>query len=131
MRWFRLDLQADLGTARLPYRRLRVLLAHLPREAAYVQAVLGESASWGQTEHLLATVADVLVRLNHNFVQSRSTTRIPDPKPFPRPGQAPVDDGKRRLGGEPMSIRDFERRKAAFDRAAGDRKSKVEEVGGD
>lgn len=131
MRYYRLDLQADLGTSRLPYRRLPILLAHLPRDSAYVQKVSGPVALWGQQEHLLAVVADAVAQLNHNYVQAHSKRKLPPLKPLPRPGvTAEGDDGKdtRRFGGRGMSIVEFERAMAAHRRKGG--KSNSEAVGG-
>lgn len=130
MRYHRLDLQADLGTDRLPYRRLGVLLAHLPRESAYVQAVAGPVALWGQTEHLLATIVDTIVQLNHNYVQAHSKKTLKPLKLMRRPGVTPAeDDDKRQFKSAPMSIVEFERWRAARRRRGGG--SKVKAVGGD
>lgn len=57
-------------------------------------ALVGESARWGATEHLLATVIDSLGVLNTNIVQSRSKHRIRPPKPIKRPGDTPKSTDK-------------------------------------
>ena len=98
MRFYHIDLLADLGTRRLTWRRLTVLLNHLPRESAYVQAVVGDTARWGDTEHLLAGLIDV-VQVGNYYTQVLASNRqfkeAPKPPPvFPRPGDKP-DRGKR------------------------------------
>ena len=77
---------ADLWTGQLTWRRLAVLVAHLPRESATVRAQHGEVVEWGATEHLLAHVVDLLAASNWQRAQQRSKTRITRPKPLPRPG---------------------------------------------
>lgn len=85
----------DLGTERLSWRRLQVLLAHLPRESWTVREVNGEQARWGDQEHLLATIIDVLVQANWMFVSANSKQPPDMPKPLRRPGD-PVN----RIGGK-------------------------------
>ena len=99
MRFYHLDLYADLGTDRLTWRRLGVLLTHLPRESSYVQAVGGERARWGDVEHLLAGVIDV-VQIGNFYTQVLASNRQfkdapKPPKPFMRPGDKPARTGKR------------------------------------
>lgn len=61
------------------WRRLGVLVRHLPRHSATSQAINGPAvAEWGQTEELLASVVDVLVAVNSRK-GARSWT-------YPRPG---------------------------------------------
>lgn len=90
MRFYHVDLPADLGTRRLTWRRLAVLLSHLPRESAYVQAVAGDTARWGDTEHLLAGVIDSIRVGNFYTAMAASNRRFKDPPsppcPIPRPG---------------------------------------------
>jgi hypothetical protein len=85
---------------RLTYRRLGVLLAHLPLEAATQTLRLAELSDedyaelaspghrhgpWSHTDLLLAAVADAIERLT--FVQlSRAGTKPKQPQPIPRPG---------------------------------------------
>lgn len=103
MRWYRIDLQADLGTPRLSWRRLGVLVRQLPREAGLPQAVHGDSVAWGTVEHLLATLCDLTIQGNWNFVQSKSRKELPPAKLLRRPGQKdPVEPGVQR-----MSVAEF------------------------
>lgn len=77
---------------------MRSLVAQLPRESAYVRAVAGEPARWGDVEHLLAGIHDVLAVVNRNIAQGSSRTPLPVPKKLPRPGVADAGEG-RRFGG--------------------------------
>lgn len=95
MRFYHLDVWADLGTDRLTWRRLAVLLRHLPRESAYVQAVGGDTVRWGDSEHLLAGILDV-VQIGNFYTQVLASDRRlkGDPKP-PKPLERPGDRKKR------------------------------------
>jgi len=81
----------DLGSERLSFRRLRVLLSHLPQESRTVRAIAGDKAMWSLTDHLLAAGVDALRIANWQ----RGKKGAKRPKPIPRPG---VKDGKRRIG---------------------------------
>ena len=82
LRFWQIDLHRDLGTDRLSYRRLTVLIEHLPRESATLQQMLGaDYVAWGATEHLLALLADILQGANWQ----RSGGKGSKPKPLPRP----------------------------------------------
>jgi hypothetical protein len=88
LRFYGLDL-LDYHRGGLSARRLRVLLQHLPPEAALSRALHGDEAAWGLTEHLLATVADQLATANWMFatVHTPEGASAPDrPPPLPRPG---------------------------------------------
>ena len=74
----------DLGTADLSWRRLRVLLAHLPPDSATAQAIHGPAAAWSPTEHLLASVVDRLGLL----LWANGGGKGAKPDPVPRPGSA-------------------------------------------
>ena len=93
MRFWNLDLHRDLGTDRLSYRRLTVLIANLPLESATLRQMLGaEFVSWGTTEHLLAVVIDVLQGANW-----QRTGKGQRPKPFPRPkSKVEIEEHNRR-----------------------------------
>jgi hypothetical protein len=84
----------DYHRGTLSARRLRVLIEHLPREAALVRALHGETADWGVTEHLLAATVDELALGNWLFV-SANTPESSDPperpKPLPRPGDEEIE----------------------------------------
>jgi len=88
LRFYGVDL-LDYHRGRLSARRLRVLIQHLPREAALVRAVRGEAAEWGLAEHLLATAVDQLAAGNWLFTAAHTAEdRDPPqrPEPVPRPG---------------------------------------------
>lgn len=108
MRFYHLDI-SDVGTERFSYRRLRVLLKHLPRESAFVRERSGELARWGESEQLLAHIADTLSVLNRNLVQSGSRTTIPMPKRLHRPGANDQGDG-RRWGSQAVPLDAMKRR---------------------
>lgn len=81
-RYYQTDLR-DLARGGLSWRRLEVLIGHLPREAATVRALVGESADWGVTEHLLAAAVDALHAANWQRSGRKGARR---PKPVRRPG---------------------------------------------
>lgn len=78
---------SDLATGELSWRRLGVLVAALPRDSQTSRALYGEAVAWGVTEHLLATVVDLLQGANWQ----RSGSKSNRPKPIPRPGQENTD----------------------------------------
>jgi hypothetical protein len=87
-RYYGLDL-LDYHRGALSSRRLRVLIEHLPREAALVREVHGEDAAWGLAEHLLAAAVDQLSTGNWQFavVHASEQAGTPErPQPIPRPG---------------------------------------------
>ncbi len=55
-----IDLPRDLGTERLSFRRLELLLRHLPADSVTARRLHGPPPAWGAVEHLLASVIDVL-----------------------------------------------------------------------
>jgi hypothetical protein len=59
----------------------------------------GDTARWGDTEHLLAIVADRLEVANFLFQSANSKgNKKPDkPKPLPRPGDKPVESRRTQL----------------------------------
>ena len=102
LRFYGVDL-LDYHRGRLSARRLRVLIQHLPKEAALVRAVRGEAAEWGLAEHLLATAVDQLAAGNWLFAAAHTAEdRDPPqrPEPVPRPG---VDTGGVDTGVDPAS----------------------------
>ncbi len=81
------------------------LLQHLPPESATHTALLGPQ--WTRTDHLLATVVDVLAIANW---QRQGKKGAPRPKPVRRPGVGPQEE---RFGGEAMSTDEVEAALAA------------------
>jgi hypothetical protein len=88
LRYYGVDI-LDYHRGRLSARRLRVLVQHLPREAALVRGVYGEAADWGLAEHLLGVAADEFAIGNWLFASAHteeSADRPERPRPIPRPG---------------------------------------------
>ena len=94
----------DLGSERLTYRRLRVLLENAPRDSAFVRSVGGAAAVWSLTDHLLALAIDTLTLANWQ----RGGSKGKRPEPLERPGAKPEKD-KRTLG-TAMSVEELNRR---------------------
>lgn len=84
MRFWGIDLQADLDTPRLTWRRLSVLLAHLPPDSATLREIHGEMADWTTTDYLLAAILDV----NRGANWQRGGGKGSRPQPIPRPKSA-------------------------------------------
>ncbi len=86
------DLQRTYGLAltdfphSLTWRRLAVLVRHLPRDSAVGRAVSGEAALWGVTDYLLANIADLLAGANWQRQNAGASSHSPKPDPVPRPG---------------------------------------------
>jgi hypothetical protein len=101
------NLWADLGTERLPFCRLRVLVDHLPRDSAYVEAVHGRKAlPMSETVWLPYLVWLLQVRL---WTESDPKKRGPMPKQPSTPFDPPPPPSLReRL--EDLYRRDRERR---------------------
>lgn len=82
----RLGLRLDwLGTERLSWRDLLVIVQNQPRGSAIDLACNGEDALWGLPEQLQAGAIDVLQRLA--WLQTEDGRKgLRRPKPLPRPG---------------------------------------------
>ncbi|MFL6126910.1 hypothetical protein [Actinophytocola sp.] len=88
LRFYGVDL-LDYHRGTLSARRVRVLIEHLPRDAALVRELHGETAEWGLTEHLLAAAVDELAAGNWLFVTANRDEHAEPPErpqPVPRPG---------------------------------------------
>lgn len=92
LRFWNLDLPADLGTMRLTWRRLGILVNNLPHESATLRAMHGHAADWSVTDYLLAGVIDVLQGGNWQ----RGGGKGRKPKPIERPKSALVLRERRR-----------------------------------
>lgn len=106
LRYYGVDL-LDHHRGTLSARRVRVLIEHLPRDAALVRELHGETADWGLTEHLLAATVDELAVGNWLFVSAHRGEHddTPDrPKPLPRPG---VEDEIEEPAASPAQIAAF------------------------
>ena len=99
---------ADLGTHRLTWRRLGLLIRHLPDGSATMRAFHGPLASWGVTEHLLAGVVDVLQGANWQ----RSGGKGRKPKPLDRPKSASeIREKKRRMAAMAVKHAEWKQRR--------------------
>jgi hypothetical protein len=90
LRFYGVDL-LDYHRGRLSTRRLRVLIQHLPKDAALVRELHGEDVEWGLTEHLLAAAVDHLAAGNWLFASAHTAENADPPErpePLPRPGMA-------------------------------------------
>jgi len=99
-------------TGRLSFRRLKIILDHLPPESAFRTAIRdrtppeqlvaageveeGEQAAghgpWSQTDHLLALLFDQIGELTYVTRALKGDKKAKPPKPLPRPGVG--DQGK-------------------------------------
>lgn len=103
---FNVDIR-ELGQPSLTWRRLRVLIEHLPADSSLARAVTDEKPEervWDMTTQLLAAVYDqagwtnyllgALIAQNNSKMKSNP---IPEPKPIPRPG-VKADNARRGKG---------------------------------
>jgi hypothetical protein len=93
LRFWNLDLVADLGTPRLTWRRLRILIERLPPESSVFRSVVGEEAAlWTPDRHLLAGVLDRLGTTSYLLggvlvtLGAVKENPVPEPRSLPRPG---------------------------------------------
>lgn len=56
--------------------------------SALSEAVVGEQASWGNVEYILADLRDSIEAGNHMFLSAHKAEgyQMPDFRPYPRPG---------------------------------------------
>lgn len=87
----------DLGTRRLSWRDLWVVVRQAPRSSAIVLATDPDSR-WGLPEQLLAAAVDALRAANWQRGRAR---RHEYPKPIPRPG---VEPESKTFGGEALPV---------------------------
>lgn len=85
----------DLGSPGFSWLDLRAFTRHAPHTSAFARSYHGEAATWGATEHLLATLIDVGQIANWQRAGKRAGPR---PKPLLRPGQ------RRRIGTTVLSL---------------------------
>ncbi|MFG2352576.1 hypothetical protein [Streptomyces sp. NPDC048521] len=98
----------DVHRGRLSWRRLRILIQHLPSESATWTALRNampeeelakqaekgepEKDSWSKLEQLVATVADRVARVEYVLIcanTSKKSQRPDPPQPIQRPGSRP------------------------------------------
>lgn len=90
----------DLGTKRLTWRDLKVLVQYLPPANAIERARTGTDALWQLEHQLLAAVVDALNGANW---QRAGDSRAQRPEPVPRPGVT-ADRGDRVDHGHAVTI---------------------------
>lgn len=93
-----------LGTRRLSWRDLYVIVTHLPDTSALRREVLGEHAAWDVKAHLLAGIFDVLAVANW---QRGGDDKAKKPERLERPGVTKQLDGKLLAKGKAISIEDM------------------------
>ncbi len=109
-RFYTVDL-CDLGTARLTWRRLWVLLESLPPESAFVRKLAGVAATWSTTDYLLAHLIDIEMVANW---QRAGRKNSPRPKPFPRPDADRRGTTRYGTKGRPMTRAQYDRLRARW-----------------
>lgn len=88
-----------------------MLLRHLPRESAYIQAIGGPRVRWGEVEHLIAHVIDLLALNNYLTLRAHFKGEPKHPTPFRRPGDPvatrPAGDQPQRFGNRSFNRADM------------------------
>lgn len=111
----------DWYRGRLPIRRLRILIDHLPPESATKTAIRNaitpeqaevsrgeshpEKAPWSNLEMLVAAMRDEM-RLNTIVAIAAAGGKPPTFEPTPRPGITPTSGGRKRLTDEQRRVID-------------------------
>lgn len=94
-----------MGTQRLSWRDLQVVVEQAPPGSAIHRAVDTEAARWASGEvvpYVLAHIADLLAAGNW---QRAGRKNAPKPKPLPRPG---LKTQNQSFGSEPIPISEFD-----------------------
>jgi hypothetical protein len=95
-----------LGTRRLSWRDLLVIVKQAPRTSAIRRAQLGDEAEWGLAEQLSAANHDLLAWLK--WAQTEDGAKgLNHPEPLPRPGVKPSED-RMQTGGEAADLVDID-----------------------
>lgn len=95
----------DVGTDRLSWRDLYVVVHQSGPRSALARALDPEAAAWASgeaTAYLLAGVVDLLAMGNW---QRQGKKNSPKPKPVPRPGSKATGTT---YGADPIPVSDFE-----------------------
>lgn len=93
-----------LGTRRLTWRDLYVIVKNLPDTSALRREVLGDLGAWDVKAHLLAGIFDVLAVANW---QRGADQNAKKPERLDRPGVKKQRDGQLIAEGTAMSIEDM------------------------
>lgn len=95
----------------MTWRRLGVLIRHLPAGSETHRVLDADHAAWGLQEHLLAAVVDLLMQANWQRRVTSFKGPHPDPpEPIERPGVAPRKKAEEVIRGEAMSVEEMRRR---------------------
>lgn len=76
----------DVFRGRLSWRKLAMLLAHLPADSACARLV-NDGDPWDTSQHLLAMIADGVHEVAWVTAQANSREKVARPEPIPRPGR--------------------------------------------
>lgn len=104
----------DLGTERLSWRHLKVIVSQQPRTSALARATHGGDVEWGLTEQLLAATVNELRWLHWAKTKNAGKASNREPEPIGPPWWAEARKKKSvsmRVG-EAMSTEEFDRRYA-------------------
>ena len=93
----------DLGTRRLSWRDLWVIVREAPNRSALVRAIDPESAAWSHTDYLLALVFDAVQIGNWHRAGSPAGYR---PEPLERPG---VERPNKKYGSEAVGMAEMDK----------------------
>ena len=93
-----------LGTRRLTWRDLYVIVRQSPQDSAIHRATAGPDHIWDLHGHLLAVIADVLLVANW---QRGGDENAKKPERIPRPGVTKQLDGQLLAQGKAISIEDM------------------------
>lgn len=91
---------ADLGSRRLSWRDLLIIVKHSPANSAFKRSFAGDDADWTLSNHLLAGVFDLLASANW---QRAGDEKVKRPEPLKRPGMSGRVDGDVMARGKPVT----------------------------
>lgn len=90
----------------MSWRALLAMVQHSPQGSALFRQRYGDEALWGTTEQLLAALVDVQ-RLALWLKTKDGADGRNQPRPLPRPGQAPDSDSEH-LGSDAIPVDDWD-----------------------
>lgn len=83
-------------------RRLRNLVAGLPRDSAFFVSAHPEAARWSQTDELVATLIEVTDRVHLRHLRALGATQLPKGIVIPRPQSPAAPAPKRKATSEDL-----------------------------
>jgi len=92
----------DLGTPRLSWRDLQVIVRHLPATSALRRSAGDGEEPWTVSDYLLAAIAD---GINGGNWQRAGKSSAPKPRPVPRPGDTSKGE---QYGADPIPVSEFD-----------------------